>query len=1058
MNDARLRILQAAPDQLLADLDARDVAVWLMPAFAEAAGPEIAAQVLKLPWSLVLSEVGDASLLTALDDQEGPDDPLVRRRGLVQLVDANPADVPLPRRSLPVFLLNGRPGAAPAGLAALTQRLTMLQELERRSVKQLVVLAGPDARMPLHLDELSAGGLRIPITVVTDASQADQALLGWADAAKASNIWIIPREAAAFARDLVSRYLVGRDERLLLRVRDGRGGLRTLDITGKDDPQHPLLGRYNLISEDLLLPLAAEDLQPGEVQDFFRNPSGSWRPYAAGVPWERVPDGWNKLRSALGTLDQEGPSANRIFYVQAESGAGATTFLRTLAWRAAEQGYPALVAGAAPFSPMALEVIAFLDKATGSPANEGDEDEERRLYQPPAVIVFDGHWEGREDQLIRFAREFEQSGRRACFLFATGPYLPMQMLGDRRFNQLAELSHEISPDAAADLGRHLNAFLARHGGTRSESEWRRFVETSSVAADQGIASFWIALSFWLQRQFDMQETVQAWVYRQFKEAATDGELRTALVSIAAFSTERLPLPEAMLPAGKDWPVSDRLADLQSNAGALGLIRIRDERERYWTLIHDILGRFILTALFYDHDARTELGFGDAQNPEHLRFLALSKLATLRVLERPDLREVADAYATSIFKIDPAQGRSAFVFYWRDALAALDEMPRSLRTTSRTFLHHTAISRRRIAKDTELFPLTLEERIALLSRAVADIESGLAINDEVSGETDLNLLNSLAHAYHDLAEAEQACGAAADRVHDLQGRARDATRRAYRLNPDNSFVLETYARTLISEARTDTDRATENAIEVLALVYAANARSTSEPRRFALGRLADSAFEILLQASSTLGEREPRNESEAIVRAVHALTKDVVRFEGMDLRDYPPSNRARAAELLSSPELLSNLQAVRLRYLIACLDEPHNFRLQLELLQSLDASLSPQLQLELAILLHQRDRHHEAGLLFGSLRRLWKREEHYVEVPERLRWLLVPDGRTRRQVHARVTSSGEGRAFAKVREFQDGEAVFRPEQFGQSAIRPGVTISGYISFGHNGPFLRPLVGA
>jgi hypothetical protein len=34
-------------------------------------------------------------------------------------------------------------------------------------------------------------------------------------------------------------------------------------------------------------------------------------------------------------------------------------------------------------------------------------------------------------------------------------------------------------------------------------------------------------------------------------------------------------------------------------------------------------------------------------------------------------------------------------------------------------------------------------------------------------------------------------------------------------------------------------------------------------------------------------------------------------------------------------------------------------------------------------------------------------------------------------------------------------VFRPQEFGQSEIRPGVAISGYITFGHNGPFLRPL---
>jgi hypothetical protein len=53
-------------------------------------------------------------------------DSLVRRRGFVQLVDTNPADVLLPPRCLPIYLLNGRALGIPAsGLAAMTRRLTM---------------------------------------------------------------------------------------------------------------------------------------------------------------------------------------------------------------------------------------------------------------------------------------------------------------------------------------------------------------------------------------------------------------------------------------------------------------------------------------------------------------------------------------------------------------------------------------------------------------------------------------------------------------------------------------------------------------------------------------------------------------------------------------------------------------------------------------------------------------------------------------------------------------------------------------------------------------------
>lgn len=1058
MMAAVVRQLEDAPDHLLLELDGRDAAVWLLPGFVAAAGPDLTARLLKLPWNLVLSEARDAPLLAALEAQEAPDDPLVRRRGLVLLVDANPADVPLPRRSLPVFLLNGREGSASTKLAARARRLTMVQELGRRSIEQLIILAGPDVTLPSELNELWEEGFRPPITVVSDAPDAGAALKAWAAETPTANVWLVPKSAAAFTEGLVERYLAGRDGRLLLRIRDSKGAIKAVDISGADDPQHPVLGRYELVSSDLLAQLSPDDLQPEELQEFFRNPASSWRPYAAGLPWPRAPEAWSHLRSALRNLDRDGPSANRIFYVQAESGAGTTTFLRSLAWSAAQLGYPTLVARLAPFTPTGLELVSFLDRTAGIAAAQAP-DENAKLYQVPVLIVFDGHWEGREDQLTRFAREFVQSGRRACFLVTTGPYLPMSMFGDPRFLRLAELTHEISSTDASDLGRHLNNFLRRHGGTRSEAEWQHFYEASSVQAERGITAFWIALSFWLQRQFDMHETVQAWVYRQFKVAVTDLELRRAVISIAAFSSERLPLPDAMLPLGKDWPVSERLSDLQSHAGALGLMRVRGERERYWALIHDLLGRFLLNSLFYDRELLGALGFGDAENPEHLRFLAFRRLSTLQVLERPDLREIADAFAISIFKIDPAHGHSSFAPYWREVLAALDEMPRSLRATSRPFLHHSAVSRRRIAKDSAAFRIDNDERAGLLSRAIADIETALSITDDEAGESDLHLLNSLGHAYHDLAEVEQSRQAARDRIDYLQGKAREATRRAYRLNPDNSFVIETYARTLISEGRTNPELAAEKAIEVLGIVYAANMRNRSEQRSFALGRLADAALDLLMigDHQHTI-ESKPRNEGEAIVRALHALTEGAVRFEGMDLSDYPTRNRKRAAEFLAAPELRDNVQAVKLRYLLSCLDQPYDFSAQLDLLQSLSTGgegMSPQFQLEYAVLLHQRDRHHEADRLFRRLRKQWREQEHYVEIPQRLRWLTLPNTQSQRQVHARVSASGEGRYFARVKEFQDIEVVFRPQEFGQSEIRPGVSISGFISFGHNGPFLRPL---
>ena len=141
-----------------------------------------------------------------------------------------------------------------------------------------------------------------------------------------------------------------------------------------------------------------------------------------------------------------------------------------------------------------------------------------------------------------------------------------------------------------------------------------------------------------------------------------------------------------------------------------------------------------------------------------------------------------------------------------------------------------------------------------------------------------------------------------------------------------------------------------------------------------------------------------------------------------------------------------------------LDRPLDFSLQLELLQSLQGSgslFTPQMQLDMAVLLYQQDRFHEGDRAFRRLRSMWRNGEYFVEVPARLHWLLDREGRNRRQVQAKVSSGSDGRHMAAVREFQNIALVFRPLEFGQAKIRPGDAISGFVSFGHNGPLLRPL---
>jgi len=1042
------------PAPLITQLDTRDVALWLAGENEDVA-PASAARLCRLPWSVVLADRSDEPFLSALESPEPIDDPLVRRRGLVHLVDADPSDVILPPRHLAVLLMNGRGAQRRTGLAALTRRLTMLQDLRRRSPRQLVVAIDGKFAVPAELEELWADGYRTTLLFVSADPEASARIAEWRKRASVPLVDLLSISPALFAEELSQEYLRGRDGSLFVRMRDEAGSSRNVEANGLDDPERPILGGYDLLSADTLIPLLPSDLSVQEVEGFFADPASSWRPYAAGMAWQREPAAWDALRARLRALARRGTEESRILYVTAEPGAGATAFLRDLAWRAAAEGFPTLVAGRSTVPSSGLEMSGFLTRLV----NVGRETVDgANLYETPCLLVFDqNHWAGRQPELLGFAREIERSGRRVCILVAFGPLVGLNILTERRFVELASLSHRVSSSQALELGVHLNKFLAPHGTGRSDQEWRDFSAASTVGTGHQVAAFWIVLSFWLQRQIDLGETVQSRIYRQFVSVVDDETMRIALLRIAAFSTVREPLPDELLPPSSSWPVSDLIEDNRRELGMLGLVRVRGEVERYWAMAHNLLGRYLINGFFYDHAARQKLGYGTAANPEHLRFQVLREIAALPAMQSADLREVANAFAVSIFKVDPDHGHATLTPFWREVLEALDGMPRSVRTTSRTFLHHCAISRRRIASDPDTFVISEEERVDLLRRAVDDLNSALRLDVGAGEETDINLFNSLAHALHDLSEAEAEAGLESVVVEASRMAAQEATRRAYALNPDNSFVVETHARALLAEGAFNPELAVQRGLEVLNLAYGLLERPASEPRRNALSRLAERAFELLLLGGGAEAA-DANSEAGAIAVALAALGAGVTRFQGLTLADLPRSNRVAAAGLLASSVIAGNVQAVKLRYMLAVIDAPMAFELQVELLQSLYGSgpaFTPQMELELAVLLFQQDRFHEGDQAFRRLRSLWRRGEHYVEVPTRLHWLLNSTHTDRRQVRARVASNAEGRAFARVAEFQNVEVPFRPAEFGQSRPTPGTAITAFVAFGHNGPLLRPL---
>lgn len=1082
--DKTVMRMSVVPHNLISSLGSRDIALWARSLPAEQVGQEELVRFLGLPWRMVVSEISDQGLIKALDATESVSAPMVRKRGFVQIVDSDPSRIELPERCLPIYLLNGRKsGSAESDFENRLRRMTMLEQLRRSGVREVLVMSGNDDPVPPDLRDLCSSGFRTFLTFISDNKNADKALDAWlgeTHGVAAVNFLEVPSGQAV--RDILTEYVARYPEdRHVIRVRDSHGTYHRVDVTEADEPERPVLEHYALVEERDIAPLVPEELSEDDFVAFFRNPEASWRPYAAGLPWVRDTQCRKKLNSCLRRLDATGSEESCIAYISSESGAGGTTLARMLAWECAREGYPVLIARPVPFVPDALPVANFLnrvrreidgqtmrDRISGgeqddSTAHEGTGEIPSRRYETPWVIVFDSlHWQYRDNELVRFLNDLERSGRPVCVLVVTGTVLGLSFFNASIFKEVATLNHALDQSDARQLGRHLNRFLRVHGREKQERQWDQFYEDHTVRYLEGTAAFWVTLSFWIQGQYDLSESIQQWMYRAFKENATERVVQNAILEIAALSSERLPLPESLLPAatGK-WPVSYLLEDARTSLAALGLTRISTNGEKHWALVHDILGRFLINALFYDYQMRAALGFAEAQDAEHLRFLLLRQISQKSMVGERAHRALGEDFATSIFKIDPDHGRASFASFWREVLQALDAMPRSLRDTSRVFRHHTAISRRRIAKlDANFYGVSAQDKILLLERAIEDINYAMSFIEYAPGsEANVNLYNSLANAYLDLARIELERGTEQARIVELRRLANDATRKAYGESPTNSFVIETYIKNLLENTQESPEMTIENCVEALGIIFSALSSNESAYRRSQLGALGDQALDLLLrQVPAESSETEPGDATGVLVQAWRILAEGMTQWPEMALMEVPDANRERALSVLAHPAGRGNMQVIRLTLDLKCASRPYAFKEQLELVEQLlatDYRITPQLRLEYGILLFQNNRAAEGDRVFRSLRQLWRESEHFIQVPDRLRWLRAADGRSLQAVHAITGSDYGNRAMARIQEFGNALVPFRPEEHGIRDMKPGFRFVCHVSFGHNGPFLRPV---
>ncbi|MEX0960254.1 MAG: hypothetical protein WDZ63_13300 [Burkholderiales bacterium] len=1064
-------------DDLLGDILGRDAALWIVePDPLEGDALEAFSQLAGIPWRAVFVESASSVLAQMIHDSSRAVK-WTTLTGFIHVLASDPTSIVFPRRSQPIFFLNGRDdrpnGAESSALAtrsALRRRLNMVALLQDFEPKRLVILGRRPMAAVQELSELWESEFRSLLTIVTEdkasVSQVSELLARSTDLKSISWITSSPQE---FSRTLFARANeLDASSKVLARVQLPSGTMIDVDFMGAELPENPLLDACDLIQLRDTLPVSPQDLSEEEFRAFFTKSFSTWRPYAAGLPWIPNAAPERELLKALKETLLEPPETPRIFSVVSEPGAGGTTQVRALAFAAAKAGFPTILVKQQSEVPSSVELTSFLYRSVSNIANGiRHDDSSNEDLEPAWLLVLDvQHFDRSAEELWRLLADFTRSGRKIVILKVVTKESPLETPRNVVHRELIEVNHDLDQDSVASLGTHLNLYLRPHGKAKSVEEWMAFWKAHRPNMDTAIASFWIALEFWLAGFLQMGESIQSWVHSQFKGLDASPNVKRGILEITALSVERRALPERLLSPLVDpkLPWSQVLEDARRSSPGIGLIQAQAvPLGKVWALAHDVLARYLINAVWNDRGLDGAIGLAAAEDPVDLRLSLIAQVAGRTSFGDAFARPLAIALATNILKIDEQTGNPEFFRQWRKVLAVLDGVPEAVRTTSRLFNHHVAISRRRVTQG-EIFQATPAEKRALLMRAVRDVHFALEkIESTQDDEPDLNLYNTLALLYQDLAALERSTLGDVGKIAEYLEKSDNATRRALRENPNNSYVLETAAKNLLRQNYDDESKKVGATAEALSFIYQASQLETATARTISLGKLAAEALNLLRSPEAgPIVEKLCRegNSFGYVARAWRIIAEgDDAAVDFIGRRIEPVKAAAALETLRESPR--RDWLLVRLQYDLNVVASSTDFGQQLALLDELadieGYRLSLQHRLERAVLLHQDGRHRQATNEFSLLRREVRAAGTILYVPDRLRWLMTPDRAKKAVCRAHVLDSSSGRPLAQVTELSRAAVPFIPQEFGKSFARIGELLACHVTFSAMGPFLKPAEG-
>jgi len=1060
------------PQDIIGEILSRDAVLWLTDGVdLPTAAYENVGLLSIIKWRALFIESTDAQLEKYIKDAEEHSQHNAYL-GMGHLIFSDPSSITLQRNSKPIFFVNGLEGkSGPEGTALsatgkLRRKLNSIAQLPLLSPRRVLILGeNPEEAVEL-LADLWSTDFRSLITIVSTNFEKKERIkeLLEKNTGLQSISWI-ELGLSDFTKKLTAQIDSLADEKSLqVKIKLPRDTFKDLDLLLVDQAEQSIFDSCDVITKKDLLPVSPSDLSLEEFRAFFSSTDAKWRSYSAGVPWMPDAKAEKQMLSLLSSQLHDGQAYVQIFSIISESGAGGTTLAKTLSYAAAKAGFPTLIIKQLSDVPTALEITNFFYRAiTKIEASEGG----LIVEEPVWVLVLDVQHATSNSDFDKFCNDLIRSGRKIAIIKVSASTSPLETTSNIKTTELIEKRLDLDDYDASHLGRHLNSFLRNYNKEKTDEEWKRFWNNHKPDIDTGYASFWIALEFWLGGHLELGESINSWILKQFKALDTTTEVKIAILEIAAFSVERKALPERVLGELKSpsLPWSYVLDECRRQAPGLGLIASRHGPSGdVWAVGHDLLARYLINAVWNDRIYSESLGLTQNKDPVELRLNLISSVVTSSNISNPDLIDFVISLAKKTLKLEERTGNPEFFPHWRKVISMLESIPDGIRKTSRAYNHHVSISRRRVTKE-DFFSLSVNEKRELLLKTAKDVQFSLdMIDPRPEDESNLNLLNTLALTYQDLAQIEKLDGHDEKLVMFYLDKSDDITERALKEAPNNRYVLETAAKNMLRNLyeSSDSSKKIESAARALTYVFQATQLESAVMRRASLGNLAGEALKILKEpgAEYEVDRLCQRNITYGfLAKAWRLLPID-------DLRDAPLALESISAEtaevaiaaLKESPT--RDWLIIRLQYDLEIISSPKSFQSQLLLLDELAGvsgyQLTLQQRLDRAVLLFMEGVPLAAENEFRYLRPKAKESQNPPYVPNRLRWLLNADKTKRAVCTARVIDgSSSTRISARVSELSGANVQFNPREFNKERMGTGEQFKCHVTFSAMGPFLKPV---